>query len=80
MLVPLYGFLEGDTIGVLVLAHHDDTIARVAEKLVSAAAVRVAPPAHPRVFHRGRSLDPGQSVRQAGLTPLERIDVAAVAE
>ena len=35
--IPLYGFLEGDTIGLLVLADEDDTAADVARKLQASA-------------------------------------------
>jgi len=41
MLVPIYGFVQGDTIGVLVFAHDDMTIAGVIEKLRASTSVRV---------------------------------------
>lgn len=75
MMVPLYGFLEGDTVGLLILAHHDDTIAAVAEALVSAAGVRVAPGPPGAVVHRGRPLDPTATVSASGVEALDRIDV-----
>ena len=40
-MIPLYGFLEGDLLGLLILARDDDTAAQLAERLQSAAAVRV---------------------------------------
>jgi hypothetical protein len=40
-MIPLYGFLEGDTIGLLVLADEEETLASLADKLQSAASVRV---------------------------------------
>ena len=75
VLVPLYGFLEGDTIGLIVLAHDDDPIARVIARLQHSARWRVAKIEDARAFHAGRELDPEQTVAEAGLTPLERIDV-----
>ena len=75
MLVPLYGFLEGDTIGLIVLAHDDDPIARVISRLQHSARWRVAKFEGARAFHAGRELDPDQTVVQAGLSALERIDV-----
>jgi len=75
MLVPLYGFLEGDSIGLLMLARANDSIQRVATSLMQAASVRVRPFKTPRVFHHGRLLDPAMTVAEAGLEPLERIDV-----
>jgi hypothetical protein len=75
MLVPLYGFLRGDTVGLLVLVHDTDTVADVAAKLQQAAAVRVAPRDRVEVHFRGRRLSPELSVSQAGLEALERVDV-----
>jgi CTP:molybdopterin cytidylyltransferase MocA len=73
--IPLYGFLEGDTIGLLILAQPDDTIAALADKLQSSAAVRVPPRARVQVVHKERVLDPLSTVAQAGLTALDRFDV-----
>ena len=74
-LVPLYGFVEGDTIGVIVLAHDDDPISRVIARLQHSARCRVARFEHARAYHAGRELDPEQTVAEAGLSALERIDV-----
>jgi len=75
VLVPLYGFLEGDTIGLILLAHDDDPIARVIARLQHSARWRVARFENARAFHAGRELDPTQTVAEAGLSALERIDV-----
>jgi len=75
MLVPLYGFLRGDTIGLLVLARDTDTIEEVGASLQQAAAVRVAPRSAARVLYHGRELPPNVSVAAAGLVALDRIDV-----
>jgi hypothetical protein len=74
-MIPLYGFLEGDTIGLLILAQPDDTIAVLAEKLQNSAAVRIAPRARVTVMHDQRVLDPQITVARAGLTALDRFDV-----
>jgi Toluene-4-monooxygenase system protein B (TmoB) len=76
MLVPLYGFLRGDTLGILVLADSEDTLAKVADTLVRAAAVRVAPVLGQRVWRDGYPLDPELTVARAGFAALDRIDVA----
>ena len=75
LLVPLYGFLAGDTLGLLVLVHDDDRIHAIADQLQLAACVRVAPRAHAQVYFRGERLDPQLTVSKAGLTPLDRVDV-----
>lgn len=74
-MIPLYGFVAGDTIGLLVLADEDDTIAEVARKLQSAARLRVAPRTAVDLIRGGQVLDPTVRVRAAGFAPLDRIDV-----
>jgi toluene monooxygenase system protein B len=77
MLVPLYGFLRGDTIGLIVLVHDHEPVSAIAETLQQAAAVRVTPRPAAAVFHDGKRLDPHVSVAQAGLSALDRVDVVA---
>jgi hypothetical protein len=77
VLVPLHGFLRGDTVGLLLLVQDTDTLARVARIMVDAAAVRVAPAAHVRVFRAGIELALTETVAGAGLIALERIDLVA---
>jgi len=74
-LVPLYGFVQGDTLGLLVLVRANDTVAMLADSLQQAAEVRVAPRPRAAVFAAGRKLDPESTVAAAGLTPLERVDL-----
>jgi len=75
MLIPLYGFVQGDTLGVLVLVQDADSIATLAATLSEAANVRVAPFVEPRVCHAGRRLSPTLTVAEAGLKPLARVDL-----
>lgn len=75
MLIPLYGFLRGDSIGLLVLVHDTDSVEEIGRKLQEAASVRVAPVPSVDVYYRGTVLNPAISVAQAGLEALERVDV-----
>jgi hypothetical protein len=75
--IPLYGFLEGDTLGLLVLAREQDTA--LAEKLQEAAALRVAPEAGARVWVRGEPLEPSVTVARAGLQALDMFEVRVTA-
>jgi hypothetical protein len=77
-MIPLYGFLQGDTLGLLMLAHPDMTLAQLAQQLRAAARLRADPGPRLRVLLRGVPRDPELTVGQAGLTPLERFDVRAV--
>ena len=77
-LVPLYGFLEGDTIGILVFAYENDSLDEVAAKLAAAARLRVGPRLAGRVTCEGRVLDGSLTVSQAALHPLSKIEVSHV--
>lgn len=77
MLIPLYGFLEGDCMGLLVLAHDHESMARIAEKLQSAAKLRVQRIPDFKVIHRGKALPLHKTLAECGITALERIDVVA---
>ena len=75
MLVPVHGFVRGDTVGLLVLVHDTDTIADLAHMLAAAASVRLAPSPRARVYRGAVELDPTDTVARAGLTALERVDL-----
>jgi hypothetical protein len=74
-MIPLHGFLRGDTVGLLILGEEDDTVNDLAEKLASAARVRVATRGPLTVLYRGVVLDPQATVKEVGLSALERFDV-----
>ena len=76
-MIPIYGFLQGDTLGLLVLAQPEDTAAELCAKLQSAASVRVAPLKGATVVYKGQELAPGTTVLEAQMAPLERFDVVA---
>jgi hypothetical protein len=75
MPIPLYGFLEGDTIGLLIPAEQNETIDSLAEKLQEAASLRVAPRKNVSLVYAKNSLEPTMTVAQSGMKPLERFDV-----
>jgi hypothetical protein len=74
-MVPLYGFLKGDVMGLVVLAHEEHTVAKVAGLLATAAGVRVPVGAFPVVRANGAVLDLEATVASARLSALDRIDV-----
>jgi hypothetical protein len=75
MPIPLYGFLEGDTVGLLVPAEEGETILELAEKLQEAASIRVARNEKIDFIYDGKTIEPGLTVAQAGLQALDRFDV-----
>jgi len=74
-MIPVYGFVAGDTLGVVVMVHDHETVADLALRLQQAAAVRVAPRPRVRVVVHGLVLDRDSTVKAAGLTALDRVDV-----
>lgn len=75
MPIPLYGFLQGDTVGLLILADDGDTLEALARKLQAAASLRVAATDAVRVVYNDKTMDPSMTVAQAGLEALDRFDV-----
>jgi len=75
MPVPLYGFLQGDTVGLLILAEDGDTLEALAQRLQAAASLRVAARNPVRVVYNDKIMDPTMTVAQAGLQALDRFDV-----
>jgi hypothetical protein len=74
-MIPLYGFLQGDSVGLLVLAEESDTAADLAEKLQSAARVRVKPETKVKVVYQGVIIGSHTTVAQAQMGALDRFDV-----
>ena len=75
MPIPLYGFLQGDTVGLLILAEEAETLQALARKLQDAASLRVASRDPVRVVYNDKTMDPAMTVAQAGLQALDRFDV-----
>jgi hypothetical protein len=75
MPIPLYGFLEGDILGLIVLAEETDTVLDVARKLQDAASMRVIRNDHVDFVYDGKTINHGLTVAQAGLQALDRFDV-----
>ena len=75
MAIPLYGFLEGDMLGLLMLAEESETILQLARKLQQAASLRVARVEQIDLIYNGMAIDPTLTVAQAGFQELDRFDV-----
>ena len=75
MPVPLYGFLQGDTVGLLILADDGDTLDALARKLQAAASLRVAARDPVRVVYNDKTMDLTMTIAQAGFEALDRFDV-----
>lgn len=75
MPLPLYGFVEGDTVGVLIVADEHESVASLAKKLRDAVTLRVATTDDMEIVYRARALDPAITLDQAQFAPLERFDL-----
>ena len=75
MSLPLYGFLEGDTVGLLIVADQNESISSLARKLQEAGNIRVKPKSDVQLVYQGKVIDPALTVSGAGFSALERFDV-----
>jgi len=66
MPIPLYGFLEGDTLGLLMLAEEGETVLQLAQKLQQAASLRVARVDQIDFIYNGKASIPGSQSRRQG--------------
>lgn len=73
--MPLYGFVQGDSMGVVVLARPQESVRELAKKLVEASAVRIRPSGEGRIESAGRLLDPDSTLRKEGIGVLDRVDL-----
>lgn len=74
-MIPLFAFVAGDTVGVLILARPEDTIESVAAVVQAAASVRVAPRARVSVMAGTATLESCSTVAGSGLQAFDRLDV-----
>ena len=77
MAIPLYAFVRGDTLGLVVLAGEAESVADLAQRLSRAAAPRVALEPGLRVLHRGKLLPGELTLTEAGVHALDRVDLVA---
>ena len=79
-MIPLRGFVEGDTMGLLVFTHQDMLLSEVARRLLTSASVRVDPGASAEWELRWNDapLSITDTVSGAGLTALDRIDLRRI--
>ena len=75
VLMPLYGFMQGDTLGLLILSQDTDTICEVIKKIKISASPRLDTRAEYKLVYKGKVLRQDLTVVQAGLEALERVDL-----
>lgn len=74
-MIPVYGFLEGDTLGLLLVTHSTEKVRDLTARLRKACSVRVAIEGEMDLVYDGRRVDPEWTVSRASIRPLDRIDV-----
>lgn len=80
MAIPLYAFVRGDTLGLVVLAGMSESVDELASRLSRAAAPRVVLDRPVRVLHRGKLLRGDLTLAEAGVVALDRVDLVPEAE
>jgi hypothetical protein len=73
--LPLYGFVQGDTMGVVVLGRLDGTVAELGTNLLRAVGVRLERRGPYELRAGARRLDPDATLRTQEMEPLDRIDL-----
>lgn len=74
-MIPVYGFLAGDTLGILLLLEEDDNAREIVAKLQRSSRLRVSPRADLCVVHAGVVIDPGARLADTPIESLDRVDV-----
>ncbi len=74
-MIPVYAFLEGDTIALLLLATSSDTCDSLVRKLLQMAKARVRPEGEYILLLNGKKQSGEASIKDMELSPLDRIDV-----
>ena len=75
MAIPLYCFVRGDTLGLVVLSPETESVDELASRLARAAAPRVTLEGNLRVLHRGKLLSGALTIAEAGVVALDRVDL-----
>jgi hypothetical protein len=75
MVVPVYGFLRGDLLGLVLFLKAEEPVASIVTSLYEAAAPRIARAPSAAVIHNGRRLDPACTIAESGIAALDRVDV-----
>jgi hypothetical protein len=73
--IPLYAFVQGDTMGVVVLGRLDGTVSDLGENLLRATGVRVKRHGPFRITSGDRTLDLTAPLATLGIQPLDRVDL-----
>ncbi len=73
--IPLYAFVQGDTMGVVVLGRPEETVRDLGENLLRATGVRVQRRGSFRIISGSQSLDLTAPLLTLGMRPLDRIDL-----
>jgi len=74
-MIPLFGFLEHDTLGLLIMAYPSDTVLQLIEKLQISAAVRVNPRPNMKLIYKNNIIAPKLTVNELNLQPLDHFFV-----
>ena len=74
-MIPIYGFLQGDTIGLLIFAYPNETVQDLINKLQKSASIRIAPRANMQLLYKDHPMALNLTMKEMGVQPLEHFFV-----
>lgn len=74
-MIPIYGFLEGDTIGLLIFAYPNETVQDLINKVQKSASVRIEPRANMQLLFKEHPVASQLTVKEMGVQPLDHFFV-----
>jgi hypothetical protein len=75
MPIPLYGFVQGDTMGLVYLVHERETVQDLIRKVQLATKVRVRPMEETEIVYKNQKLEPQMSIAQVEFEAMDRFDL-----
>lgn len=77
-MIPLYAFLEGDTLGLLLLARPEESCGKLVDKMLMMARTRVQPSGAYALWFGGKRIASEVTVSALKLSALDRVDVRRI--
>lgn len=74
-MIPIYGFLAADTIGLLIMAYPTDTMQDLINKVQKSASIRVKPQLEMNLIYNHQIRALHSTVQEINMQPLEHFFV-----
>lgn len=76
-MIPVYSFMEGDSLGLLTFTYEDETVEELARKVLASTRCRVEQSGADSLslYFQGRALSPALRIAQTEIQPLAMVEV-----